>query len=68
MKQILYHTINSWNQSESYAYNLVITRLGLDYEVADKLFELIDTQEFFVHQTRLLPVLEKGDTNYAMPI
>lgn len=39
--------MNSWNQLESYAYNLAITRLGLDYEVADKLFELIDTQEFF---------------------
>lgn len=47
MKQIRYHTMNSWNQSESYAYNLAITLLGLDYEVTDELFELIDTQEFF---------------------
>lgn len=39
--------MNSWNQSESYAYNLAITLLGLDYEVTDELFELIDTQEFF---------------------
>ena len=41
-----YHTMNSWNQSTSYACNLKIHRLGLDGECESKLFDMIDTQEF----------------------
>ncbi len=42
-----YPTMNSWNLSTSYACNLKITHLGLDSEVVDKLFDMINTQEFF---------------------
>lgn len=48
-----YNTLNSWNQSTSYACNLKIDRLGLDYEIVKKLFEMIDTQEFFAAQQEL---------------
>ena len=40
-------TLNSWNRSTSYACNLKITHLGLSPEVVDKLFDMIQTQEFF---------------------
>jgi ribosomal protein L37E len=39
--------MNSWNRSTSYACNLKITHLGLSGEVVEKLFEMIETQEFF---------------------
>lgn len=42
-----YDTMNSWNQSTSYACNLKIDRLGLSSEIVDKLFDMIETQEFF---------------------
>lgn len=49
-----YFTMNSWNRSESYACNLKITHLGLDHEIVDKLFDMIDTQEFFYTQNELM--------------
>lgn len=39
--------MNSWNGSTSYACNLKITHLGLMPEAVDKLFDIIQTQEFF---------------------
>ena len=42
-----YPTMNSWNRSTSYACNLKIYRLELEKEVEDKLYEMIDVQEFF---------------------
>ena len=39
--------MNSWNGSTSYACNLKITHLGLMPEEVDKLFDMIQTQEFF---------------------
>ena len=42
-----YHTANSWNGSQSYACNLKIDRLGLDSEIVNKLFGMIQVQEFF---------------------
>lgn len=42
-----YPTMNSWNGCTSYACNLKITHLGLSSEEIDKLFDLIQTQEFF---------------------
>ena len=42
-----YPTLNFWNRSTSYACNLKITHLGLSPEVVDKLFDMIQTQEFF---------------------
>lgn len=48
-----YYTMNSWNRSTSYACNLKIDRLGLDFEIVDKLFDVIGTQEFFCAQQEL---------------
>ena len=49
-----YYTMNSWNRSESYACNLKITHLGLSSEIVDKLFDMIETQEFFTAQRELM--------------
>ena len=46
-KHFRYFTANSWNGSQSYACNLKITRLGLDSEIVNKLFDMIQVQEFF---------------------
>lgn len=46
-KHFRYPTMNSWNRSTSYACNLKITHLGLSREIVDKLFDMIETQEFF---------------------
>ena len=48
-----YSTMNSWNGSTSYACNLKVHRLGLDSEVVDKLFELVQTEEFHDHLREL---------------
>lgn len=42
-----YYTANSWNRSQSYACNLKIYKLGLDSEIADKLYAMIQVQEFY---------------------
>lgn len=42
-----YNTMNSWNNSTSYAHNMKIHRLGLDTYIVDKLFDLIQTEEFY---------------------
>ncbi len=42
-----YYTMNSWNRSQSYACNLKIYNLGLDKEITDKLYDMIQTEEFF---------------------
>lgn len=46
-KHFRYPTMNSWNNAVSYACNLKVNRLGLTGEIEDKLFELIECQEFF---------------------
>ncbi|MGN0178949.1 MAG: YqaJ viral recombinase family protein [Monoglobaceae bacterium] len=46
-KHFRYFTANSWNGSQSYACNLKITRLGLDSGIVEKLFDMIQVQEFF---------------------
>lgn len=42
-----YNTMNSWNRSTSYAHNVKIYKLGLTAEQDDKLWEMIDTEEFY---------------------
>lgn len=42
-----YFTMNFWNCSESYAYNLKIYRLWLKRESENKVYVLIQRQEFF---------------------
>lgn len=42
-----YPTMNSWNNSTSYANNVKIHRLGLTAEQSDKLYEMIELPEFY---------------------
>lgn len=49
-----YSTMNSWNQATSYACNLKIHRLGLTSEVESKLYDMLDTQEFFALRETLI--------------
>ena len=49
-----YDTMNSWNQATSYACNLKIHKLGLCHEIEAKLYEMLDTQEFFYAQKDLM--------------
>lgn len=49
-----YPTMNSWNRSESYACNLKIYHLGLSSEIENKLYDLIQCQEFFYTLNELM--------------
>ena len=49
-----YDTMNSWNHADSYACNLKIYRLGLETETENRLYDMLDTQEFFDIQKELL--------------
>lgn len=49
-----YPTMSSWNGSTSYACSLKIYQLGLASDTVDKLFELIQTEEFFQDLSMLL--------------
>lgn len=40
-----YYTMNSWNQSTSYANNLKIYNLGLTFEQQSKLYKLMNTED-----------------------
>lgn len=42
-----YDTMNSWNNSTSYANNVKIYNLGLTSEQDEKLWDMIDTEEFY---------------------
>ena len=42
-----YNTMNSWNQSTSYAHNVKIHNLGFTREQEQKLYEMIETDEFY---------------------
>ena len=55
-KHFRYHTMNSWNPSRSYACNLKIYQLGLEPRIAEKLYDMLDTQEFLNLQRELLEV------------
>lgn len=49
-----YPTMNSWNNAVSYACNLKIHKLGLCDEVYEKLYDLLDCQEFFLALKELM--------------
>ena len=53
-KHFRYPTMNSWNNAVSYACNLKIHKLGLCDEVYEKLFVLLDCQEFFLALKELM--------------
>jgi len=42
-----YNTMNSWNNSTSYACNLKVYRLGLASEIENKLYDMVCVQGFF---------------------
>lgn len=42
-----YDTMSSWNCSTSYAANVKVYNLGLSHEDSDKLWELIDAEDFY---------------------
>lgn len=54
LKHFRYDTMSSWNQADSYACNLKIYRLGLERETENRLYDMLDTQEFFDAQRELL--------------
>ena len=41
-----YHTMSSWNQSTSYAHNMKIYNLGLERNITEKLYVMMQTDEF----------------------
>lgn len=47
LKRMRYWTMNSWNQSESLAYNLKVYNV-VDTELQDKVFELLDMDELWM--------------------
>jgi len=42
-----YSTMSSWNGSTSYACNLKLYNLGLDSDITDSLYDLLQTDDFF---------------------
>jgi hypothetical protein len=42
-----YDTLNSWNNSTSYANNIKIYNLGLEKETENKLYDLLNVEEFW---------------------
>lgn len=55
-----YFTMNSWNKSKSYACNLKIYNLGLESNITDKLYDLIQTEEFFDEINTLLSEFDRA--------
>lgn len=53
-KHYRYNTMNSWNCSTSYAHNIKIYNLGLTKEQENKLYEMIETDEFYEYIRDLL--------------
>ena len=46
-KHFRYYTINSWNQSTSYAHNMKIYKLNVPRDIEDKLYEMLDCDEVY---------------------
>ena len=42
-----YNTLNHWNRSTSYANNIKIYNLGLGNELEQKLYDMLDCEEFW---------------------
>lgn len=49
-----YNTMNSWNQSTSYACNMKLHNLGVTGEQIDKLFDMRHTDEYYDLQRQLM--------------
>ena len=53
-KHFRYNTMNSWNQSTSYANNIKVYNLGLSKEQEEKLYAMLDTAEFYTYINEML--------------
>lgn len=49
-----YHTANGWNRSTSYAQDMKVHHLELDREVAEKLWNMVDCEEFYDELNELI--------------
>ena len=49
-----YNTMNSWNQSTSYANNVKVYNLGLTKEQEEKLYAMLETSEFYTYINDML--------------
>lgn len=49
-----YDTMNSWNQSTSYANNVKVYNLGLTKEQEEKLYAMLETSEFYTYINEML--------------
>ena len=49
-----YDTMNSWNQSTSYANDVKVYNLGLTKEQEDKLYAMLETAEFYTYINEML--------------
>ena len=54
VKHFRYNTMNSWNQSTSYANNVKVYNLGLTKEQEDKLYAMLETAEFYTYINDML--------------
>lgn len=59
-KHFRYNTMNSWNCSTSYANNVKVYNLGLTREQEDKLYSMMEVEEFYdqIHDDLMLFALE----------
>lgn len=57
-----YNTMNSWNCSTSYANNVKVYNLGLTREQEQKLYSMMEVEEFYdqIHDDLMLFALEHG--------
>lgn len=53
LKRMRYWTMNSWNRSESLAYNLKVYNV-VDSKLQDKVYELLDTEELWTEIEQLV--------------
>lgn len=49
-----YDTAHSWNHATSYACDLKLYRLGLEPEIESRLYDMLDTQEFYDMRNAIL--------------
>ncbi len=66
-KHFRYSTMNSWNGSTSYANNIKIYNLGVSSEVSDKLYDLIQTDEFWSEARQMFNEFAK-EHNYQWQV
>jgi len=59
-----YDTMNPWNAATSYAHNMKIHSLGLRKEIQDRLYGLIECEDFFFSINDIISVFN-ADHNYC---